>query len=432
MLTGMLKAYRRSLGKTLAMSNSVWDVLRADDFAWFETPDRMIVWAMALDLETRPDRDVRPDGTIVTPTTAGSRSGSGRRCRIRSGCSVRSTSHRLAGVLTCPTCWCTVVRRTRPCVLTLLVVYVYVTTRMAMSGSTEFAYDRVFEAHWPDVFRFALAWTNDWAEAEDLAQEAYLRLWNHRARLDWDRPVLPWLLVTVRRLATDRFRRIRRRLADRTGARVARRVGAARWLDVQAAMSELSPLERSALVMTAIEGATYEEAAARARHDGGSAPRGREPRQNEVGDSVMDPSRPRPDPARLGRGRRRRPTSCHAAEADRRPERGVGHEHRGSRCPPGRCPDRSRLARAARFERWHRCGRFATPQRDPDRDRHADGQPKPDSRSRPPPDPDADRPTPTPTPTVAPTPGAVRSIDARGPDHRAGEVRPATGSRTSS
>ncbi len=51
MLTGMLKAYRRSLQKTLAMSNSVWDVLRADDFAWFASPDRMIVWAMALDLE---------------------------------------------------------------------------------------------------------------------------------------------------------------------------------------------------------------------------------------------------------------------------------------------------------------------------------------------------------------------------------------------
>ena len=88
-------------------------------------------------------------------------------------------------------------------------MYVDVTTRMAMSGSTEFAYDRVFEAHWHDVFRFALAWTNDWAEAEDLTQEAYLRLWNNRARLDWDRPVLPWLLVTVRRLATDRFRRLR-------------------------------------------------------------------------------------------------------------------------------------------------------------------------------------------------------------------------------
>jgi RNA polymerase sigma factor (sigma-70 family) len=132
---------------------------------------------------------------------------------------------------------------------------------MAMSGSTEFAYDRAFEAHWQDVFRFALAWTNDWAEAEDLAQEAYLRLWNHRGRLDWDRPVLPWLLVTVRRLATDRFRRIRRRLVTAAEPASLDASVQARWLDVRAAMSELSPLERSALVMTAIEGATYEEAA---------------------------------------------------------------------------------------------------------------------------------------------------------------------------
>jgi len=140
-------------------------------------------------------------------------------------------------------------------------VYVGVTTQMAMSGSTDFAYDRVFEAHWSDVFRFALAWTNDWAEAEDLTQEAYLRLWNHRARLDWDRPVLPWLLVTVRRLATDRFRRIRRHLLTPPEPASLDASVQARWLDVQAAMNGLSPLERSALVMTAIEGATYEEAA---------------------------------------------------------------------------------------------------------------------------------------------------------------------------
>ena len=82
---------------------------------------------------------------------------------------------------------------------------------MAIAEPTELAYERAFEAHWSDVFRFALAWTNDWAAAEDLAQEAYLRLWDNRGRLDWDRPVLPWLLVTTRRLATDRFRTLRRR-----------------------------------------------------------------------------------------------------------------------------------------------------------------------------------------------------------------------------
>ena len=89
-------------------------------------------------------------------------------------------------------------------------MYVGVTTHVATVESTEIAYERAFEEHWSDVFRFALAWTNDWTSAEDLAQDAYLRLWNHRARLDWNRPVLPWLLVTARRLATDRFRTLRR------------------------------------------------------------------------------------------------------------------------------------------------------------------------------------------------------------------------------
>jgi RNA polymerase sigma-70 factor (ECF subfamily) len=130
-----------------------------------------------------------------------------------------------------------------------------------MADSTEYAYERAFEALWSDVFRFALAWTNDWAEAEDLAQEAYLRLWSHRAQLDWDRPVLPWLLVTTRRLATDRFRRLRRRLLSMPDPPSLDPGVQARWLDVQAAMGELSPLERTALVMTAVEGASYDDAA---------------------------------------------------------------------------------------------------------------------------------------------------------------------------
>jgi RNA polymerase sigma-70 factor (ECF subfamily) len=137
-----------------------------------------------------------------------------------------------------------------------------VTTHVAIAEPTEIAYERAFEEHWSDVFRFALAWTNDWTSAEDLAQDAYLRLWNHRARLDWGRPVLPWLLVTTRRLATDRFRMLRRRLSStsQAGSIDADPALRARWLDVSAAMADLSPLERTALVMTAVEGATYEEA----------------------------------------------------------------------------------------------------------------------------------------------------------------------------
>lgn len=131
---------------------------------------------------------------------------------------------------------------------------------MTLAEPAEIAYERVFAEHWTDVFRFALAWTNDWGAAEDLAQDAFLKLWDHRARLDWGRPVLPWLLVATRRLATDRFRRLRKVLSGTGVSGEADESIHARWLDVRIAMDRLSPLERTALVMTALDGLTYDEA----------------------------------------------------------------------------------------------------------------------------------------------------------------------------
>jgi RNA polymerase sigma-70 factor (ECF subfamily) len=134
--------------------------------------------------------------------------------------------------------------------------------RSIVADSADMLYERAFEAHWDDVFRFSLAWTNDWAAAEDMAQDAYLRLWSARHRFDWEEPVLPWLLVATRRLATDRFRTPSRRLTPlRSEAEGLDESVRARWLDVQSAMTALSPLERTALVLTAIEGTSYEEAA---------------------------------------------------------------------------------------------------------------------------------------------------------------------------
>src|SRR6478672_8808423 len=80
---------------------------------------------------------------------------------------------------------------------------------------TEAEFDTTFDRYWLPVFRFALAWTNDLASAEDLTQDAFLKLWTRRADLDWSKPLLPWLLTATRNLATDRFRRVRTAL--RTG-----------------------------------------------------------------------------------------------------------------------------------------------------------------------------------------------------------------------
>jgi RNA polymerase sigma-70 factor (ECF subfamily) len=134
--------------------------------------------------------------------------------------------------------------------------------QMAAIDAPDLAYQVAFERYWDDVFRFALAWTNDWAAAEDLAQDAFVRLWQNRATLDWDRSVLPWLLVAARRLATDRFRSLRRRVLPRSTESTFDEAMRDTWLDVQSAMNALSPLERTALVLTAVEGWSYAEVAA--------------------------------------------------------------------------------------------------------------------------------------------------------------------------
>jgi RNA polymerase sigma-70 factor, ECF subfamily len=130
-------------------------------------------------------------------------------------------------------------------------------------ADTERKYDEEFQRNWLPVFRFALAWTNDWPAAEDLAQDAFARLWTKRESIDWSAPMLPWLLTTTRRLAMDRFRRLRRaaRLTG-PGSTIALDSDARlRWLDVQAAMAALTPVQRGALILTAIIGVDSQTAA---------------------------------------------------------------------------------------------------------------------------------------------------------------------------
>lgn len=137
------------------------------------------------------------------------------------------------------------------------------TLRTEIGATTaEQAYEAAFARHWEDVFRFAIAWTNDWSAAEDLAQEAFLRLWRVRAGIDWSAPVIPWLITTTRRLATDRFRALKRRILPAAPAATQDPALRERWLDLQSAMARLSPLERSALVLTTVGGQPTDDVAA--------------------------------------------------------------------------------------------------------------------------------------------------------------------------
>ena len=124
-------------------------------------------------------------------------------------------------------------------------------------------FERAYDQHWLAVFRFAVSWTNDWTSAEDLAQEAFSRLWKDRMRIDWERDTLPWLLVVTRRLATDRFRGLSRALGGPrprpdgipdSDARI-------RWLDARRQMARLTGRERAALVLVTVIGLDTDSAA---------------------------------------------------------------------------------------------------------------------------------------------------------------------------
>lgn len=122
----------------------------------------------------------------------------------------------------------------------------------------------------PRAFRHAARVLGNVAEAEDIAQEAMLRLW--RAAADWqaDGPAKPstWLHKVVANLAIDRLRRTGREAelgdddyADDAPGAEARLQNAARMDALDAALARLPERQRQAVVLRHIEGLSNPEIA---------------------------------------------------------------------------------------------------------------------------------------------------------------------------
>ena len=75
-----------------------------------------------------------------------------------------------------------------------------------LRASDRAAFEALFRAVYADLFRYAQSLTADAAVAEDVVQEALLRLWIRRAALDPARSLRALLYVTVRNLALDQQR----------------------------------------------------------------------------------------------------------------------------------------------------------------------------------------------------------------------------------
>ncbi|MBI3152301.1 MAG: RNA polymerase sigma factor [Chloroflexi bacterium] len=89
--------------------------------------------------------------------------------------------------------------------------------RRAANGDTT-AWEPLMLAHQQAVFRLSYLLLGDPDDAEDVAQETFLRAWKHLRRFDLTRPFRPWLLSIASNLASNRRRSAGRYLAALTRA----------------------------------------------------------------------------------------------------------------------------------------------------------------------------------------------------------------------
>ena len=101
------------------------------------------------------------------------------------------------------------------------------------------------------VIRFCRQFVGDWAEAEDMAQEAYLRAWEKRHGFRGESARLTWLLAIARRVCLDRLRTQKRRdlplLDEEQHASPAPDVET--MVDVRRALAKLGPDDRTILYL---------------------------------------------------------------------------------------------------------------------------------------------------------------------------------------
>jgi len=84
--------------------------------------------------------------------------------------------------------------------------------RRALQGDAA-AWEPLIPAHQEAVFRLAYLLLGDPDDAQDIAQETFVRAWRHLRRFDASRPLRPWLFRIAANLCRNRQRSAGRYLA---------------------------------------------------------------------------------------------------------------------------------------------------------------------------------------------------------------------------
>lgn len=126
--------------------------------------------------------------------------------------------------------------------------------------------EQLYRRYFPVIREKCARMLRDAAEAQDVAQETFTRLWSERARLRDDAGVASWIYRTSTRLAIDRFRRAARDGDDEPaldaatdGVDAAERLASRQLLARLAALAPDDELEVA--VLSRVDGLTHGEIA---------------------------------------------------------------------------------------------------------------------------------------------------------------------------
>ena len=145
----------------------------------------------------------------------------------------------------------------------------------AVQAGDEGAFRALFDALYGPLLRYAQSYLDEPAAAEDLVQEAFVRLWDRRASLPADVTLSAYLYKTVRNLALNvrRDRATRERLLEdpaaqegaATPAAVPQPDAEAEGEDLSGRLTgylaDLPPRQREAIQPSRFEGLTHHEVA---------------------------------------------------------------------------------------------------------------------------------------------------------------------------
>lgn len=139
----------------------------------------------------------------------------------------------------------------------------------AMKAGDASALERLMDRYWLPLVRFSARSASGWDEAEDMAQDVFVRLWQAREQWEPGGSVRTFLYRSARNLAVDRARHREvqarsvlplERGVRRTATPVENVIRGELQDDFERALSDMAPRRREAFVLVRLQGLSLREA----------------------------------------------------------------------------------------------------------------------------------------------------------------------------